>query len=197
VFVLLAFGQPVPIGATLPRTPANPAVASWRNSGSTPTTPAQIVEWRPPALGSDAAAAITSVARFVAYVNRQDLQHAWSLSTERLHGATPDAQFRTGYATSRHYQVAFGQPRRLDPDLIAIPARFVSRQNPAAQGNPPGVTGCTYWPQYVYLVARVGGRWLDDVAADYTNRPSVAPLKRFDASRNANELEPLTQRVAC
>jgi len=42
-----------------------------------------------------------------------------------------------------------------------------------------------------------GDRWLSDVAGDYVDRPSVAPLKRHDTVRAAAELEPLQQRVAC
>jgi hypothetical protein len=64
-------------------------------------------------------------------VNRQDLQDAWSHRTGRLHGASPNQRFRTGLATSRHYQVAFGTPRRISPDLIAVAARFVSRRDVA------------------------------------------------------------------
>jgi len=36
-----------------------------------------------------------------------------------------------------------------------------------------------------------------EVAGDYVDRPSVAPLKRHDTVRDAAELEPLQQRVAC
>jgi len=162
-----------------------------------PTTAAQLVEWQPPGLSGGAAAAVASITRFLLYINRQDMQAAWNHSTEIRHGAHPDQRFLTGYRTSRHYQLAFGHPRRLDADLIAVPARFVSRQDPAAQGSPAGVTGCTFWPQYVFLVAKVGDRWLSDVAGDYLDRPSVAPLKRHDTVRDAAELEPLQQRVAC
>ncbi|HEY3632448.1 MAG TPA: protein kinase [Jatrophihabitantaceae bacterium] len=190
-------GQPVPTNATAPGRPANPAVRPYTSPDPTPTTAGQIVEWRPPGLTGDDASAITSVSRFLAAINRQDMQGAWDSSTEILHGATPDSQFTTGYRTSRHYQVAFGQPRRLSADLIAVPARFVSRQDPAAQGNPSGVTGCTYWPQFVFLAAKVNGRWLDDVAGEYTSRPSVAPLKRVDTVRGGQQLIPLQQRVAC
>jgi hypothetical protein len=41
------------------------------------------------------------------------MQAAWNESTETRHGASPDQRFLTGYRTSRHYQVAFGRPRRL------------------------------------------------------------------------------------
>lgn len=122
---------------------------------------------------------------------------AWNLSTETLHAARPNDRFTTGYATSRHYQLAFGQPEQLADDLIAIPGRFVSRQDPAAQGNPPGLTACSYWPQYVFLVANVNGRWLDDVAGDDINRPEVQALKRLDPNRGKTFLNPITQRVAC
>jgi eukaryotic-like serine/threonine-protein kinase len=190
-------GQAVPVGATPPAAPANPQVQPYTASDRTPTSAAQLVEWQPPALAGDAAVAVSSITRFLLDINRQDVQAAWNQSTEIRHGPTPDLRFLTGYRTSRHYQVAFGHPRHLSPDLIAVPARFVSRQDPAAQGNPAGVTSCTYWPQYVFLVAKVGDRWLSDVAGDYVDRPSVALLKRHDTVRNAAELEPLQQRVAC
>jgi len=190
-------GQAVPINATPPRAPGDPAVRPYTSPSPTPTTAKQVVEWQPPGLTGDSAAALSAITQFLVYINRQDMQNAWTNSTEIRHGASPDAKFTTGYRTSRHYQVAFGQPRRLDTGLIAVPARFVSRQDPAAQGNPSGLTGCTYWPQYVFLVAKVNGRWLDDVAGDFTGRPSVAPLKRHDTVRGSLQLLPLQQRVAC
>jgi serine/threonine protein kinase len=189
--------QAVPINATPPRPPSDRTVRPYTTPDPTPGAANQLVEWQPPGLTGDASAAITAVTQFLVYINRQDMQHAWSASTETRHGATPDAQFLTGYRSSRHYQIAFGPPRALDADLIAIPARFVSRQDPAAQGNPAGVTGCTYWPQYVFLVAKIDGRWLDDVAGDFVNRPSVAPLKRPDTVRGGSQLLPLQQRAAC
>ena len=134
---------------------------------------------------------------FLTAINQQDFPAAWNASTESLHGPTPNQVFTGGYATTRHYQVAFGQPAQLAPDLIAIPARFVSRQDPAAQGNPPGVTDCTLWPQYVFLVAEANGRWLDDVAADYVSRPEVAALNVSTRARGKSFLNPLSQRVAC
>jgi len=189
--------QPVPVGAALPGPPANPRVQPYTTPDPTPTTASQLVEWQPPGLSGGAAAAVSSITRFLLYINRQDMQAAWNHSTEIRHAARPDQRFLTGYRTSRHYQLAFGRPQHLDADLIAVPARFVSRQDPAAQGNPAGVTSCTFWPQYVFLVAKVGDRWLSDVARDYVNRTSVAPLKRHDTVRDAAELEPLQQRVAC
>lgn len=190
-------GQPVPVGASPPGPPANARVRPYTTPDPTPTTAPELVEWRPPELSGDAAAAVSSVTRFLLDINRQDMQAAWNQSTEIRHGTSPDQRFLNGYRTSRHYQLAFGHPRRLAADLIAVPARFVSRQDPAAQGNPAGVTNCTYWPQYVFLVARVEHRWLSDVAGDYVDRPSVTPLKRHDTVRDAAELEPLQQRVAC
>ena len=190
-------GQGVPTNATPPRAPGDRTVRPYTSPSPTPTTARQIVEWQPPGLTGDNAAALSAITQFLVYINRQDMQNAWSNSTEIRHAATPDAKFTTGYRTSRHYQVAFGQPRRLDADLIAVPARFVSRQDPAAQGSPSGVTGCTYWPQYVFLVAKINGRWLDDVAGDYTGRPSVGPLKRHDTVRGGQQLLPLQQRAAC
>jgi hypothetical protein len=187
----------VPTSASPPGSPANPAVRPYTTPDPTPKNASQLVEWQPPGLSGDGAAAVASVTHFLTYINRQDMQNAWTNSTEVRHGATPDAQFTTGYRTSRHYQVAFGQPRRLASDLIAVPARFVSRQDPAAQGNPSGVTGCTYWPQFVFLVANVNGHWLDDVAGDFVNRSEVAPLKRADTVRGGQQLLPLQQRVAC
>jgi hypothetical protein len=172
-------------------------VQPYTSPDPTPTTASKIVEWQPPGLTGDYASAITSISRFLAAINRQDMQGAWDSSTEVRHGATPDSRFTTGYRTSRHYQVAYGQPRRLSADLIAVPARFVSRQDPAAQGNPSGVTGCTYWPQFVFLAAKIDGRWLDDVAGDYTSRSTVTPLKRADSVRGGPQLIPLQQRVAC
>jgi len=49
----------------------------------------------------------------------------------------------------------------------------------------------------VFLVARVDHRWLSDVADDYVNNEAVASLKRHDTVRDAAELDPLQQRVAC
>lgn len=190
-------GQAVPVDATPPTAPANPRVRPYTAPDPTPTTAGQLVEWQPPGLSGTAAAAVSSITRFLLDINRQEMQAAWNESTEINNGASPDQRFLTGYRTSRHYQVAFGRPQRLSADLIAVPARFVSRQDPAAQGSPAGVTNCTYWPQYVFLVAEVGGQWLDDVAGDYVGRPSVAPLKRHDTVRDDAELEPLQQRVAC
>jgi hypothetical protein len=122
--------------------------------------------------------------------HRVPARHRPAGHAERLEAQHRDPAWRnarsavlTEYRTSRHYRLAFGHARRLEVDLIAVPARFVSRQDPATQGNPTGVTNCTYWPQYVFLVAKVGDRSLSDVAGDYIDRPSVAPLKRHDTVR--------------
>jgi serine/threonine protein kinase len=130
-------GQAVPVGATPPGAPANPLVQPYTTPDPTPTTAAQLVEWRPPGLAGGEAAAVSSITRFLLDINQQDMQAAWSHSTEIQHGAHPDQRFLTGYRTSRHYQLAFGHPRRLAPDLIAVPARFVSRQDPAGRATPP------------------------------------------------------------
>jgi hypothetical protein len=195
--ILPSAAQPVRTDATPPDAPATATVIPYTDKSATPTRAGQLVEWQPPGLPAEQAAAVRAVIGFLTAVNRQDFTTAWNLTTEKLHGAAPDSAFTTGYATSRHYQVAFGQPVRLAADLYAIPARFVSRQDPAAQGNPPGVTSCTVWPQYVFLVAKVGGHWLDDVAADYTSRPEVAPLKRVDPASGRTPLNPPSQRTPC
>jgi hypothetical protein len=124
--------QAVPVGATPPGPPANPQVRPYTQPDPTPTTAAQLVEWQPPGLSGGATAAISAITRFLLDINRQDMQIAWNHSTEIRHGTSPDQRFLTGYRTSRHYQLAFGHPRRLEVDLIAVPARFVSRQDPAA-----------------------------------------------------------------
>jgi hypothetical protein len=187
----------VPMDATPPGAPVVTTVVPYTDLTATPTRGAQLVEWQPSELSADQGAAVRSVTGFLIAINQQNFTAAWNLTTERLHGSTPDARFTSGYATSRHYQLAFGQPRQLTAGLVAIPARFVSRQDPAAQGNPGGVTDCTYWPQYVFLVAKVNGRWLDDVAADYIDRPEVRPLKRVDPTSRRVALNPPSQRAAC
>ena len=190
-----ASGDPVPTHARPPGEPDQPGVVPWTSAGDTATSAAQLVEWAPSGLSPGQAAAVASIVRFMTYINQQRFARAWAVSTERLGGSRPDARFRTGYRTSRFYQVAFGQPRSLAADLVIVPARFVSRQDPAAQGSPQGVTGCTYWPQYVFVVARSGGQWLVDVAARYAGRPELAPFKR--ASDGARYLNPVQQRVSC
>lgn len=190
--------DPVPVGASPPGAPAVAGVIPYIDAADTPSSAAQMVETQPADLPGGQSAALQAVTGFLLDVNAQDFPSAWALSTASLHAAAPSHAFVHGYATTRHYQVAFGQPETLASDLIAIPARFVSRQDPAAEGNPGGVTGCTYWPQYVFLVVNANGRWLDDVAGDAQSRPEVMPLKRPDSSRGGvRYLLPLPQRVAC
>ena len=193
---LPAAGEPVPTSSPLPPGPQVPTVIAYTDSGTTPTTPAQLVEYQPSGLTADQEAAVQDVVAFMAYINQQNFLAAWNKSTERLGGAVPSTQFTTGYATTRFYQVAFGQPSQLAAGLIAIPARFVSRQDPAAQGNPAGTTGCTYWPQYVFLIAKSGGAWLNDVAGGYATQPEIVPLERA-GSDGTPTLNPLAQRVPC
>lgn len=188
-------GDPVPSNAALPSSPGG-SVVSYTDSATTPTTTDQLVEWQPSGLDADQTAAVQDVIAFMTYVNQQDFQSAWTKSTESLSGPAASSNFQAGYNTSRFYQVAFGQPKKLASDLIVIPARFVSRQDPAAQGNPSGVTDCTYWPQYVFVVAKSGGVWLDDVAGSYAGRPELAPLKRV-GSDGGTYLNPVSQRVGC
>lgn len=190
-----AAGDPVPTGAALPGAPADGSVVAYTDDTTTPTTPEQVVEWQPSGLSSDDAAAVQDVIAFMTYVNQQQFQSAWDKSTESLSGTPPSAAFQSGYNTSRFYQVAFGQPQDRADDLIVIPARFVSRQDPAAQGSPSGVTDCTYWPQYLFVVVKSGGVWLDDVAGTDTDRPELAALKR--SGSGGTYLNPLAQRVSC
>lgn len=188
-------GDPVPSDPAAPAAPTAPGVVAY-DSGVTPTTPAQIVEYQPDGLSSDETSALDDVVTFMAHVNQQNFARAWNDSTDSLVAASPSSAFRSGYRTSRFYQVAFGQPEKVAHDLIVIPARFVSRQDPAAQGNPSGVTDCTVWPQYVFLVAKAGGRWLVDVAAKYTSRSELDPLKR-PGSDGGTYLNPVSQRGTC
>lgn len=188
-------GDPVPTDAALPGPPGDSTVVPYTDDGDTPTTSDELVEYEPDGLTSDEQAAVGDVIAFMTRINQQDFAAAWSDSTNRLAGSAPTAAFERGYATSRFYQVAFGQPKQLAADLIVIPARFVSRQDPGAQGNPPGVTDCSYWPQYVFVVGDVSGRWLDDVAGRFASRSELAPLKR--AGAGGRYLNPIAQRVAC
>lgn len=190
--------DPVPTDAAVPAVPANPGVAPYTQAGVIPRTPGGIVEYQPTGLDPDQTAAVQSVIGFLTAINQQNFPTAWRRSTELLSAATPSPAFTTGYATTRFYQVAFGQPQTLAGDLIVIPARFVSRQNPAAQGNPAGVTACSYWPQYLFLMVKINGDWLNDVAASYADRPELAALKRPDADQNNTPVvDPLAQRVTC
>lgn len=190
--------DPVPSGSTVPDGTTGGSVIPYTDSSQTPTSAEQLVAYQPSDLTGDQTAAVQSLIRFLTAVNQQDFQSAWSASTYVTKAATYTSGFAGGYATSRHYEVSFGEPQQLSSTLIAVPATFVSRQDPAAQGNPPGVTGCTYWPQYVFLAAFVDGTWLDDTAGVFTNDPAVVALKRADPSRPGKiALNPLSQRVAC
>jgi hypothetical protein len=188
-------GDPVPTDATLPSPPQDPNVLAY-DSSQVPTDAAGIVEYQPSGLSSAEDAAVADVISFMAHINQQDFPSAWNDTTDSLNGPDPTSAFRRGFRTSRFYQVAFGQPRVMAGDLIVIPARFVSRQDPAAQGNPSGVTACTYWPQYVFVVARVNGQWLDDVAGKYAGRSQLNRLKRTGQD-GGRYLNPVSQRVAC
>ena len=190
-----AADEPVPVDAALPDPPQDDQVVPYTDDSTVPTDQDQLVEWVPDDLDDDQTAAVQDVIAFMTHVNQQDFNSAWNDSTESLSGSSPSSAFRRGYATTHFYQVAFGEPQTLADDLIAIPARFVSRQDPAAQGNAAGVTDCTYWPQYVFVVAESGGQWLDDVAGEYFSRPELAPLKR--AEPGGTYLNPLNQRVSC
>lgn len=191
-------GDPVPSPGSVPGGTTRGSVVSYTDVDTTPTTAAQLVASSPAGLSGDEDAAVQALIRFLTAINQQDFQAAWNASTYSTKGATYTSGFSSGYVTSRHYEVSFGQPQQLSPSLVAVPATFVSRQDPAAQGNPAGVTGCTFWPQYVFLAAQVNGVWLDDTAGLFADDPAVAPLKRADPSRNGKtSLNPLSQRVAC
>jgi hypothetical protein len=187
--------DPVPRDAPLPAAPQSPALVPYTDSHVTPTSAGQIVEWQPSGLSGPQRAAVSDVIGFLTYINQQDFQSAWDLSTEALSASSPSSTFTTGYATSRFYQVAFGQPEQVAAGLIVVPARFVSRQSPAAQGHPYGVTACSYWPQYVFVIAHMHGSWLVDVANKYANRAELAPLKR--PGEDGTFLNPIAQRVSC
>jgi hypothetical protein len=188
-------GDPVPTDAALPSPPQDPNVLAY-DSGQTPTDASAIIEYQPDGLSSAEEAAVADVISFMAHINQQDFPSAWNDSTDSLNAPDPTSSFRRGFRTSRFYQVAFGQPRVLAGDLIVVPARFVSRQDAAAQGNPSGVTDCTYWPQYVFVVAKVNGQWLDDVAGKYVGRSQLSRLKRIGQD-GGRYLNPVSQRVTC
>jgi hypothetical protein len=191
---LPSYGERIPRDASPPGPPQAVGVIAYTRH-AVPSTPSQLLEWQPSGLAGAEQLAVRNVIGFMTEINRQNMGAAWRLSTERLSGHHPTAAFADGYRTSRFYQVAFGQPRRVAPDLIVVPGRFVSRQNPAAQGYPAGVTGCSYWPQYVFVVARVDGQWLLDVANRYVDRGSLTPFKRFSDGQLL--LNPVSQRAAC
>lgn len=190
--------DPVPTGASVAPLPAGSLAIPFTNTSQTPSNASELVVTQPSSVDADQQAAIGTLIRFLTYINQQDFQSAWDVSTNSTKSAVPNSSFVAGYLTTRQYQVSFGQPQTLTPTLIAVPASFISRQDPAAQGNPSGVTDCTYWPQYVFLVANVNGQWLDDVGAYFNDDPSVIPLKRADTTRaNKPYLDPLSQRVPC
>ena len=83
----------------------------------------------------------------------------------------------------------------MSDDLVVIPARFASHQDPAAQGYPYGVTSCSYWPQYLFVVARVDGRWLVDVAGRYSDSSVLSQFKREGS--DGLYLNPIQQRESC
>jgi hypothetical protein len=116
-------GDPVPTHARPPGKPDRLGVVPWTSAGDTATSATQLVEWAPNGLSSSQAAAVAAIVRFMTYINQQRFGRAWAVSTERLGGSRPDARFRTGYRTSRFYQVAFGQPRSLADDLAVQAGR--------------------------------------------------------------------------
>lgn len=192
---LPASGDSVPTGASPPEPPADGTVIAYGDRSATPTTSKEILEYAPDDLGAAERSAVRDVIGFMTSINMQQFPAAWDMSTEMLSAQSPSSTFRRGYATSRFYQVAFGEPQRVASDLIVIPARFVSRQDPAAQGYPTGVTDCSYWPQYVFVVAYAHGSWLIDVAGKYGGRSELDPFRR--TSHGEQLLNPLAQRVAC
>jgi hypothetical protein len=187
---------PVPRDAPLPANPTNPAVISFRDSSATPSSAVELEDWRPGRLTANGSQAITAIERYMLAVNAQNFDLAWNVSTYRRHAPSPDSSFTHGYATSAFYQSAFGTPVQVSTDLIVVPDRFVSRQDPAAQGYPDGVTDCSLWPQYLWLVAKVNGRWIPDTAGDYTDAAAVQRFKRRGADGNLY-LSPVAQRTSC
>jgi hypothetical protein len=187
---------PLPVDANAPANPTDPTVISFRDSASTPSSVAELEEWRPTHLGMVGTRAIAAIERYMLAINAQDFDLAWRLSTYRLHGATPSSSFEDGYATSVFYQSAFGTPQRVSPRITVVPDRFVSRQNPAAQGYPHGVTRCSLWPQYVWLVVRLDGQWVPDVAGDFTNEPALRRFKRVGNDGNLY-MSPVAERSSC
>jgi hypothetical protein len=189
-------GDEVPEDSALPDSPSSSDVLSYDDPSTWPTSARQLVEWKPDGLTASERAAVSDIIGFLVRINQQRFQAAWDLSTERLTGSHVASSFVHGYVTTHHYQVAFGQPRQLARDLIAVPGRFVSRQDPAAQGSPEGMTDCSYWPQYVWVVAHRNGRWLVDVAGIYHNRRELRSIQRPDASGRLQN-SPSNQRVSC
>ena len=189
-------GEAVP-RAELPQLPSAGSLAvPYTDATGTPTTAGQLVEWRYTGLPAQQSAAIDAIVTFMLRINAGDHRAAWEASTGRYDFALHAyAAFDHGYRTSRFYQVAFGTPSTLAPDLIAVPLRFVSRQNGVAQGN-PDIPSCAYWPQFVYLVAYRGGAWLPDIVAAYDRRPETARFKRT-GSHGRPALDPLQQRTPC
>ena len=143
----------------------------------------------------ESSAAVNSIVTLMLDINSENYAGAWHASTGRYNPSSGAFNaFQTGYQTSRYYQATFGTPVSLASDLIAVPVRFVSHQNGAAEGD-PSIPACTYWPQYVYLVANRGDGWLPDTVGYYTGRGEVAALKREGASGPA--LNPIAQETAC
>ena len=189
--------EPVAEGVAPPEAPTSSDVVPYTDSNTWPTNATQLVEWEPQdGLSANETAAVRDIIGFMVRINQQHFQAAWDLTTETKFSATAQEPFRHGYRTSHFYQVAFGQPRTLAADLTVVPARFVSRQDPSAQGNPSGVTDCTYWPQYVFVVGLSGGKWLVDVARSYDNRHELRAIKRV-AANGTRQTNPSNQRVSC
>ena len=188
---------PVPTRAAPPAAPRTAGVVPYTAAGTTPTSAAQVLEWKQPGLSADQQAALTAILTFMVDINNRNYQAAWTASTEATLGPAPSANFLDGYRTTVFYQVAAGTPATAASDLIVFPLRFVSRQDPAAQGSPAGLTACSVWPQFVYVALKVNGQWRPDVAnlAQERNRPELAPYKRLSSGRLV--LNPIAQRSSC
>lgn len=188
-------GQPVPTGLQ-PDLPVSGSNAiSYLDRAQTPLTAAQLVEWQPSRLAAHQTVAIAAIVTFMLDINRNDHSAAWYASTGRYDTRPSDyAGFDRGYRTSRYYQATFGTPRQLAGDLVAVPVRFVSRQNGAAEGD-ASIPSCTYWPQFVYLVGNRGAGWLPDDVPLYASRPEASNLKRQGTIGQV--LNPNQQRSAC
>ena len=189
-------GVPVPVGHR-PHLPAPGSTAvPYTDSATTPSNTAQVVEWQPPHLPPAQQQAVDALVSFALDVNAQNFFAAWNASTAR-YDTRPGAlsAFRTGYSTTRFYQLGIGQPTSLASDLVAVPLRFVSRQNGAAQGD-ASIPPCEFWPQFVYLVGKRDGQWLPGYLAAYTNRPGVSALERV-GDDGQMQLNPSSQKSTC
>ena len=185
--------DPVPTDASLPDPPSDGALAY--DADTLPTTPAQIVEYQPDGLDPDQTAAVASVITFMTNVNLQHLAAAFSSSIYSVTGQQSEGKWQGGWKTSAFYQVAFGQPVLVDPTLMIVPSRWISRQDPAAQHLNPAVS-CYLWPQFLFLMKKLAdGRWV--WAQDqFQNRSDVTQYERIDDAGDP-VLNPVQQRQAC